>query len=163
MLERSEAVGEAAGLLDDEVDGLGAAVGDAVGLEPGQDGLAPQLQGAAEARDLRDGALGEGADDQLGDPLDLGRLRGLVHRAELLVGVPGEGDLPARVAGGEAGVELGDLLLGQVLPAPTQQPADLEQRIVLVPPGLGVPPMGEVSCWTRRLTSSTTCVQSFTT
>src|SRR6476469_5491286 len=35
VLEGAQAVGEASGLLDEQVDGLGAAVGDAVGLEPG--------------------------------------------------------------------------------------------------------------------------------
>jgi hypothetical protein len=35
--ERPEAVRQPAGLLDDEVDRFGAAVADAVGVEPGQD------------------------------------------------------------------------------------------------------------------------------
>ncbi len=38
MLERSEAMGQASGLLDQEVDGLGSAVADPIGLEPDQDG-----------------------------------------------------------------------------------------------------------------------------
>src|SRR6476469_7316999 len=42
---------------------------------------------------------------------------GLVHRAELLVGMPGQGDLPAGVAGGQAGVEFGDLPFTQVFSA----------------------------------------------
>src|SRR5665648_549090 len=41
VVEGPEAVGQAAGLLDDQVDGLGAAVADAVGLEVGQDLGAP--------------------------------------------------------------------------------------------------------------------------
>jgi hypothetical protein len=79
--------------------------------------LAPHLQGAAEAGDFGDRAVWERADDLLGDPLARGGLLGLVHRAELLVGVPGKGDLPAGVAGNEAGVELDDLVLGQVFSA----------------------------------------------
>jgi len=84
----------------EEVDGLGAAVGDAVGLEPGQDVLAPHLQGPTEAGDFGDRAGGERGDDLFGDgPAGRGGVR-LVHGAELLVGVPGCGDLEAGVAGG---------------------------------------------------------------
>jgi hypothetical protein len=57
---------------------------------------------------------------------------GLVHRAELLVGVPGQGDFPDGVAVDEAGVELGDLPLAQVFSSAAEQPADLVQRVVLV-------------------------------
>jgi len=65
MLEVLEAVGKAAGLLDDEVDRLGAAVGDAMGLEPGQDVFAPHLQGPPQPGDLGDRAVMEGADGLL--------------------------------------------------------------------------------------------------
>jgi hypothetical protein len=36
VVKGSEAVGESAGLLDEEVDGLGAAVADPVGVESGE-------------------------------------------------------------------------------------------------------------------------------
>jgi hypothetical protein len=42
-------VGEASGLLDEQVDRFGAPVEDAVAVEPGQTVLAPHLQGPAEA------------------------------------------------------------------------------------------------------------------
>src|SRR3954447_15087919 len=100
VLEGSEAVGKAAGLLDEQVDGFCAAVADAVGVEPGQDMRSPHLQGAAEASDLGDRAGGKRADDLFGDSLALRRGRGLVHRPELLVGVPCDGDLEAGIAGG---------------------------------------------------------------
>jgi hypothetical protein len=99
VLEGAEAVGQASGLLDEEVDGFGAAVGDAVGLEAGQDVLAPHPESAAETSDFGDRALVEGVVDPFGDPLAVGGRRGLVHGAELLVGVPGQGDFPAGVAG----------------------------------------------------------------
>ena len=50
-----------------QVDGFGAAVGDAAGVELGQDLLAPAAQGPAESGDLGDRAGGEGGDDLLGD------------------------------------------------------------------------------------------------
>jgi len=43
-----------------------------VALEPCQDVLAPDLQGAAESGDLGDRTLGEGGDDLLSDPLASG-------------------------------------------------------------------------------------------
>ena len=73
MVKVSEAVGEPADLLDDQVDGFGAAVGDAAGVEVGQHLLAPGLQGAAEPGDLGDRAGREAGDDLLGDPPTLGR------------------------------------------------------------------------------------------
>jgi len=132
VLEGAEAVGEASGLLDEQVDGLSSAVGDAVGLEPGHDVLAPHLQGAAESGDFGDRTGGEGGDDLLGDGPAGGRGLGLVHRSELLVGVPGDGGLESGVAGGQAGVELAYLRVGKVLAAAAQQPPDLVQRVVLV-------------------------------
>ena len=56
----------------------------------------------------------------------------LVHRAQLLVGVPGDGDLPVRVARLQAAVQLGDLLVAEVFSSAAQQAADLVQRVVLV-------------------------------
>jgi hypothetical protein len=81
-MEGAEAVGEASGLLDDEVDGLGSAVGDAVGLEPGQDMLAAHPESSAQTSDFGDRAVVERADDMLGDRLALGGRRGLVHRSQ---------------------------------------------------------------------------------
>ena len=56
MVEVAEPVGEPADFLDDQVDGLGAAVGDAVGVEVGEHLMLPRLQGAAESGDLGDRA-----------------------------------------------------------------------------------------------------------
>lgn len=54
VVEIAEAVG--ASLFDEQVDGSGATVGHAAGVEVGQDLLAPLTQGAPEAGDLGDRA-----------------------------------------------------------------------------------------------------------
>jgi len=66
--EVPKSVGEASGLLDDEVDGLGSAVVDAAGGEVGQDLVLPLPQGPAQPCDFWDGAGVEGVDDLLGEP-----------------------------------------------------------------------------------------------
>ena len=60
-------------------------------VEAGQDVWSPGPQGPAESGDLGDRAGRERADDLLGQPPARGRGVGLVDRAELLVGVPGDG------------------------------------------------------------------------
>jgi len=57
----------------------------------------------------------------------------VVDRAQLLVALPGDGDLVVGVAGVQAGVEAGDLAVGEVLDTVAQQPSDLVQGVVLVP------------------------------
>ena len=59
VVELSEAVGEPADLFDDQVDGFGAAVGDAFGVEVGEYLSSPGTEGAAEPGDLGNGAVGE--------------------------------------------------------------------------------------------------------
>ena len=56
MIKISEAVGESTDLLDDQVDGFGAAVGDAVGVEVGEHLLLPRSEGPAEPSDFGDRA-----------------------------------------------------------------------------------------------------------
>lgn len=55
--ELSEAVGQPTDLFDDEVDGLGAAVGDAFGVEVGQHLGPPGAERATEPGDLGNGQL----------------------------------------------------------------------------------------------------------
>src|SRR5215203_6459797 len=97
---------QAADLLDDEVDGFGAAVGDAGGVEVGQHLLAPRLEGAAEPRDLGDRAGREAVQHLLADR-PAGLRTGVVDRAELLIALPGQVDLSVWVAGVQAGADLG--------------------------------------------------------
>src|SRR5215213_2451381 len=148
VLEIPEAMGEPADLLDDQVDGLGAAVGDAGGVEVGRHLLAPGLEGAAEPAYLGDRAAGEAVQHLVADRAALPGA-GVVDRAELLVALPGEVDLSVRVAGVQAGGDLDLLLVGEVHHAVAEQAADLVERVLFV---AAVP---TVSCCTRRRTSST--------
>jgi hypothetical protein len=91
VVEGAEPVGEASGLLDDEVDRFGAAVADLVDLEPGQDVLLLSPYGPSESGDLGDRAGRDRGDDLLCDCLAAGGVGGLVHRPELLVAVPSGG------------------------------------------------------------------------
>ena len=72
MGEIFESVCKPANLLDDQVDGFGAAVGDAAGVEVGKQLLAPGLEGAAEPSHLRDRARREAGDHLLRDPPPFG-------------------------------------------------------------------------------------------
>ena len=84
VAEIAEPMGEAADLLDDQVDGLGAAVGDAVGVEVGQHLCPPGTEGAAEAGNLGDRAAVEGVNHLLRDrPAVFGT--GVVGRSELSI------------------------------------------------------------------------------
>jgi hypothetical protein len=93
-------VREASGLLDDAVDGLGAAVGDAPGGEVGEDFGSPLPKRPAEPGDLLDGAGVEGVEELLGLLAATRRRRGVVDPADCLVDRPGEFDFPVRVADG---------------------------------------------------------------
>ena len=131
--EIAVAVGEAAGLLDEQVDRFGAAVGQSGGVEVGQHLRAPGPQGPAESGDLGDWAAGEAGDDLLGQRPPCDRWAGAgVDGAQLLVAGPGELDLASRVSGVQAGGEPLLLAVGQVFGAVPQQPADPVERVVLV-------------------------------
>jgi hypothetical protein len=56
----------------------------------------------------------------------------VVDGAKLLVALPGDVDFVGRVAGVEAGGDLGLLLLGEVFHAVAEEPADLIERVVFV-------------------------------
>lgn len=84
-------VGQAAGFLDEQVGGLGAAVGHAVGVEVSEHLLTPLAQSAAEARDFGDRTGREGGDDLLRDPA-AGAARGRVGLPQLLVALLGDGE-----------------------------------------------------------------------
>lgn len=98
MAEVSKSVGEASDLLNDQVDGFGAAVGDPVGVEVGQYLAPPGFESAAEAGDLGDWAAREGFDHPLRDRSPtLGS--GVVGRPKLLVALPCHADFEVRIAG----------------------------------------------------------------
>jgi hypothetical protein len=53
VIDVFESVGQSADFFDDQVDGFGAAVADAVGVEVGQDLAFPGTKGAAQSGNLR--------------------------------------------------------------------------------------------------------------
>ena len=110
MIKFFEPVGEASDLFDDQVDGFGAAVGDAMGIEVGQYLLAPGLEGATQSGDFGDRAGREAGDHFLRDPAALSG-GGVVDGAELLIALPGKIDFPIGIAGLQTVCELGLLAL----------------------------------------------------
>src|SRR5215203_4210982 len=131
MVEVSESVSQPTDFLDDQVDRLGAAVGDAVGVEVGQHLLLPGLEGAAQTGNLGDRAAGEAVEYFGGDLAAFGR-GGVVDGTELLVALPGQVHLLGRIAGVEAGDDLGLLLVGEVFDAVAEQPTDLVERVLFM-------------------------------
>lgn len=85
-------MGESADLPYENVDGLGAAVAHAAGVEVGQDLCPPGAQGPAEPCDFRDRTRRERSDDLLRQgTAGLGWLRAAVDLPELLVAGPPAG------------------------------------------------------------------------
>jgi hypothetical protein len=105
MIKVSEAVGQPADLLDDQIDGFGAAIGDSAGIEVGEHLLAPGLEGTTESGDLGNWIGGEAGDHLLSNPATLGGAA-VVDGAELLVALPGQVNFPVRVAGLQTRVSL---------------------------------------------------------
>src|SRR3954470_2480673 len=89
----AEAAGDAAVEFDESVDGFGAAVAGAGGVEVGQERGPPAAQGLAEPGDLGDRAGRERRDDLLGESTAGRWGRCVVDGPDLLGAVPGEGDL----------------------------------------------------------------------
>ena len=85
-------MGDASVEFDEAVDGFGAAVAGAVGVEVSEEFLAPLFEGAAEAGDLGDGAGVEGRDDAFGDGASVGEPGLVVGRAQLLGALVGDLD-----------------------------------------------------------------------
>lgn len=108
VLAVAEAAGDAAVELDQAVDALGATIAGAAGVEVGQEGVLPLLEGATKSGDLRDRARGKAGDDLLGDLAALGRVGVGVGGPHLLGALPGDVDgIMAFISSdrrGEAGV-----------------------------------------------------------
>src|SRR5689334_15153378 len=98
MIKVFESVGEPADFFDDEVDGFGAAVADAVGVEVGQDLGFPGAQGTAQPGDLGNGT-GVEAVQELDRDFAAFRRYCVVDGAQLLVALPGKINFTDRVAG----------------------------------------------------------------
>jgi hypothetical protein len=124
-------VGDAAVELDQSVDGLGAGVVGAAGVEVAEELAAPLSQGASEAGDFGDRAAGEGVEDLDRDPSACGVAGLVIDRAELLGAAVGDLDFDTAFVGGERGVEPGALPVGESLLAGAEQVPDPVERVGL--------------------------------
>lgn len=120
----AEAAGDASVEFDEAVDGFGAAVAGAVGVEVSEEFLAPLFEGAAEAGDFGDGAGVEGRDDAFGDGASVGEPGLVVGRAQLLGALVGDLDFDVFVASCQRGLEAGALALGEVFLTGAQDVTD---------------------------------------
>jgi hypothetical protein len=92
VVEGSEAVGQAAGLLDEQIDGLGAAVADLVVSKRANTWLRHCRAVRRSRATFGDRAGGERGNDLLGDLPALGRAGGSVQGSQLLV-APARSDM----------------------------------------------------------------------
>src|ERR671912_2972675 len=90
-------------LLDQSVDGFGGSVGDAAGVEVGQQLVPPGVQGAGEPDQFGDLVLGDGGEPAQQPPFGPVPGRLSIQKPEVLGGDPGSADLLVVVAGGEPG------------------------------------------------------------
>lgn len=132
----AEAAGDASVEFDEAVDGFGAAVAGAVGVEVSEEFLAPLFEGAAEAGDFGDGAGVEGRDDAFGDGASVGEPGLVVGRAQLLGALVGDLDLDVFVASCQRGLEAGALALGEVFLTGAQDVTDRVKAGRLYGPGV---------------------------
>ena len=117
--------------LDQSVHGFGAAVVGAAGVEVAEELAAPLSQGASEAGDFGDRAAGEGVEDLDRDPSARGVAGLVIDRAELLGAVVGDFDLNVAFVGGERGVELVALPVGEAFLTGAEQVPDPVERVGL--------------------------------
>ena len=117
--------------LDQSVDGFGAAGVGAAGVEVAEELAAPLSQGPSEAGDFGDRAAGERVEDLDRDPSARGVAGLVMDRAELLGAVVGDFDLNVAFVGGECGVELVALPVGEALLAGAEQVPDPVERVGL--------------------------------
>jgi len=101
--------------LDEPVDGLGAAVAGAVGVEVGQECRGPLLQGAAEAGDLGDRTGRQRRDELLGDLLAFGWPGVAVGQAQPLRDGPRDPDRVVLGPDVDRGLEACPLPVGELL------------------------------------------------
>src|SRR3954451_15270216 len=127
----AEAAGDAAVEFDEAVDGFGAAVAGAAGVEVGQERGLPAAQGLAEPGDLGNGAGRERVGDLLGESPARGGGRGVVDGPDLLRAVPGEGHLVVAFVRVEGSSQARALPGGETVGAGVQEVADAVERITL--------------------------------
>ena len=117
--------------FDQAVDGFGAAVVGAAGVEVAQELAAPLSQGPSEAGDLGDRAAGERVEDLDRDPSARGVAGLVIDRAELLGAAVGDFDLDVALVGSERGRQPGVLPVDEAFLAGAEQVPDPVERVGL--------------------------------
>ena len=87
--------------FDEPVDALGAAVAGAAGVEVGQEGVPPLLEGAAQLGDLGDGTRVEAGDDLFSELAASSGVGVGVRGANTLGALPGDVDGVVAFIGGD--------------------------------------------------------------
>ena len=118
-------------LLDEQVHRLGGPVGDAAGVEVGEQLGPPGVDGAGQAVELGDVGVGAVHQPPVQPPLGVVAGLGAVHQPQVLGGDPGGGDLPVDVADVEPGQQPVPGDVGQVFVSAAQDPPDRVQRVAL--------------------------------
>lgn len=108
----AEAVGDAEVEFGEAVDGFGAAVAGAAGVEVGQECAAPAVQGLAELGNLGDGAGRERRDDFLGESAAGGQGGRVVDGPDLLKAVPSQSDFVVTLVDLKGAADAGELAVG---------------------------------------------------
>jgi len=120
--------------VGESVDGFGAAVAGAAGVEVAEELAAPLSQGPSEAGDFGDRACGERVEDLDRDPSARGVAGLVIDRAELLGAAVGDFDLNMALVGGERRVEPAALPVGEAFLAGAEQVPDPVERVGLAAP-----------------------------
>jgi len=115
--------------FDQAVDGFGAAVAGAAGVEVGLERRVPLPERPAESLDLGDRAGRERGEDLLGDSASLGQVLALVGVTELLGALPGDVDLVMTLVGRDRSAESRALAVGELLATAVQDHPDPVERV----------------------------------
>src|SRR5690606_37467595 len=157
VVEVAEAVAGSAGVLDEQVHGLGGAVAGAVGGVEGEKLVGPAVDGRGEPDQL--GHIGLRAPLEERDQASAGvvDVDSAEHGPQELLGQQGGADLAPAVTSVEATLQSSPAPVVEVLAGHEQQPADPVDGSPLRPR------CPRVSCWVRRRTSSTAWLARRTT
>src|SRR6266567_2306667 len=134
VAEVAEAVPDPLDLLDQQVHGLGRAVGAAAGGVEGEDFSLPRPDGTGKARQLRHPDVVRPAVEAPQRGPGVGQVAGGVDSAQQLLALPGDRYLAGRIPGGQPSPQPHPSPAGELLCGGQQRLADAVQRIAFASP-----------------------------